>query len=330
MRRVVLLCPGRGSYTEKSLRSLAVDDPLVRAAEELRRGYELEPLVALDSAPRFEPARHLRPSNAAALIYVCTMLDARAVLARDEVVCVAGNSLGWYTALAAAGALSFEDGFRLVQEMALLQEQVAGGGQMIQPVVGEDWRPDAAARRAVELALDESDGHAFPSIELGGYVVLAGDEQGLAHLARSLPRVQLGKNAYPFRLVQHGPYHTPLCAEVAARAGASLAGLGWRAPRTTLVDGRGVRTTPWSCDPSALRDYTLGEQVVAPYDLTRSLRVLLREHAPDELVLPGPGNSLGGVCGQVLVAERWRGVASRADFEALQAGPDAFVRSMRR
>ncbi len=91
-----------------------------------------------------------------------------------------------------------------------------------------------------------------------------------------------------------------------------------------------MRTTPWSCDVAALRDYTLGEQVVAPYDFTRSVRVVLREHAPDELVLPGPGNSLGGVCGQILVAERWHGVASRADFEALQAGPDAVVRSLRR
>lgn len=330
MKRIAVVCAGRGSYTERSLGSLPAGHPLVERADALRAGYGLPALRALDSAGRFSQATHLRPANVAPLIWLVTLLDAEAAVRDARCVAVAGNSMGWYSALAVAGALDFEDGFRLVQEMALLQEQVQGGGQMIHPVVGEDWRADEAAQRAVERALDSSEGHALPSIELGGYRVLAGDDAGLAHLARTLPRVQLGKSVYPFRLAQHGPYHTPLCAEVATRAGASLAGLGWRAPRTTLVDGRGVRTTPWSCDPAALCDYTLGEQVVAPYDFTRSLRVLLREHAPDELVLPGPGNSLGGVCGQVLVAERWRGIASRADFEALQSGPDALVRSMRR
>ena len=48
------------------------------------------------------------------------------------------------------------------------------------------------------------------------------------------------------------------------------------------------------------------------------------------LILPGPGNSLGGVCAQVLIAEGWRGLRSRADFEALQAGPAAPLHSMRR
>jgi len=83
MTRVALLAPGRGSYTEKSLGTLSAfgaDDALVRAAERLRAEYELEPLLALDGAARFEPARHLRPANAAALIYLGSMLDARAVL----------------------------------------------------------------------------------------------------------------------------------------------------------------------------------------------------------------------------------------------------------
>lgn len=330
MKRIAIVCAGRGSYTERSLGSLPAGHPWVERADALRAEYGLPSLSQLDTAGRFSATTHLRPANVAPLIWLVTLLDAEQAQREARCVAVVGNSMGWYSALAVAGALDFDDGFRLVQDMALLQEQVEGGGQMIQPVVGEDWRPDPAARQAVDEAVASSGGHAFASIELGGYAVLAGDDEGLAHLARSLPRVQLGKNAYPFKLVQHGPYHTPLCATVAARARESLSGLGWRAPRVALVDGRGVRTSPWSCAVTALCDYTLGLQVVEPYDFTRSLRVLLREHAPDELVLPGPGNSLGGVCGQILVAERWRGVTTRADFEALQAGPDAVVRSLRR
>src|SRR5262245_14984278 len=330
MRRVALLCPGRGSYTEKSLRSLPAGDPLVRAAEELRVEYELEALLALDGSARFEPARHLRPANAAALIYLCTMLDVRGGRAAEPVVCVGGNSLGWYTALAVAGALSFEDGFRLVQEMALLQEEGEAGGQVIYPLVGDDWRRARAAEAEVERVLASAPGEVFPSIRLGGYAVLAGTPEGVQRLLKELPPVKLGTTSYPFRLAQHGPYHTPLPSPVAARARDRLARLDFRAPEIALVDGRGRVFTPHSTDVGALRDYTLGAQVDTPYDFTASVRTATLEYAPERLVLPGPGNTLGGVCAQVLIELGWRGLASRTDFERVQAGDAPVIESLRR
>ena len=51
------------------------------------------------------------------LICLVSMLDAERIADEHEVVVVVGNSMGWYTALAASGALDFDDGFRLVQEM---------------------------------------------------------------------------------------------------------------------------------------------------------------------------------------------------------------------
>jgi malonyl CoA-acyl carrier protein transacylase len=325
-----LICPGRGSYSERSLGSLPAGHPLLQRADELRKDYGLIPLSQLDSAGRFSHATHLRPANAAPLIWLVSMVDAAAVLAREECTCVAGNSMGWYTALAVAGALEFEDGFRLVQEMALLQEEHAGGGQVIYPVVREDWRADPERQAAVDGALASAPGEAFPSIALGGYAVLAGTDAGVEHLLRSLPPLQVGANRYPLRLVQHGPYHTPLLAGVAASARERLSDLRWQRPRFTLVDGRGARSTPWSADVAALRDYTLGQQVTEPFDLTLCLRIVLREHAPDELVLLGPGNTLGAVCGQVLAREGWRGVHTKQDFERVQAAEGAPVRSLRR
>ena len=65
-------------------------------------------------------------------------------------------------------------------------------------------------------------------------------------------------------------------------------------------------------------------------DFSLSVRICLREHGPDQLVLPGPGNTLGSICAQVAIAEGWRGVASREDFEALEASDRALVHSMRR
>lgn len=330
MKRVAILCPGRGSYAEAQLGSLPAEHPWVTRADELRAEYRLPSLADLDRAEKFDKHVHLRPANAAALIWLIAMLDAAEARERDRAVCVAGNSMGWYIALAVGGALDFDDGFRLVQEMALLQEAQAGGGQLIYPVVGDDWRVDPEREQAVRDALAGAAEHAYPSISLGGYAVLAGTDVGIAHMMRALPPAQLGKNRYPFKLIGHGPYHTPLAEEVSDRARGQLARLGWRRPEVTLVDGHGKRWTPWSTDLEALREYTLRAQVIEPYDFSLSVRICLREHGPDQLVLPGPGNTLGSICGQVVIAERWRGVASREDFDALQASDEPLVHSMRR
>ena len=204
MSRVAVLCPGRGSYTEKSLGSLPREHEWVQAADRIRAGFDLESLLDLDGAKKFEPARHLRPAHVSALIYLVSMLEGARVLDEHEVVCMAGNSMGWYTALALGGALSFEDGFLLVQRMALFQEEIAGG-QIIYPVIDEDWRPDAELAERVDSVLAGDGDDVFPSIRLGGYRVLAGSSSGIARLLKELPQVELGKNRYPIRLAQHGP-----------------------------------------------------------------------------------------------------------------------------
>lgn len=333
MSRVVIMCPGRGSYTEASLGSLDPDHELVRTAERRRSDFGLEPLLALDQAQRFEPARHLRPAHVSPLIYVKAMIDATAVASEHEVVAVGGNSMGWYIGLAVAGALSFEDGFRLVQKMALLQEELAGGGQILYPLVADDWTPSPEAQTAVDDTLASSGGEAMHSITLGGYTVLAGSAKGLSHLLKTLPQVRIGSVTYPIRLAQHGPYHTRLAEPVAVAAAREFSDLKLQAPHTTLVDGRGRLFSPWSTDLNELRRYTLGTQVTTPYDFTASVRVAMREFAPDQLVLPGPGNTLGGIVGQILVAEGWRGLRSKADFIADQksaaaSGSPPLVNSM--
>jgi len=328
--RIAVLCPGRGSYTEKSLGSLAPGDERVLAADRIRAELDLESLADLDAAGRFEPSRHLRPANAAALIYVVSMIDGAAATAEHETVCIGGNSLGWYTALALGGALSFEDGFRLVQRMALLQEGdgAKGGGQVIYPTVDESWRPDPERTALVRRLAEAGDGEVFPSIRLGGFRVLAGTAAGVERCLAELPAAKLGKTTYPFRLAQHGPYHTPLVSGVAERARRELEGLQFGRPHTTLIDGRGVRFTPWSTDVAALRAYTLGAQVETPYDFTASVRVALCEHAPERLVLPGPGATLRNVCGQILAELGWRGVGSREDFERVQENGSPIVETM--
>jgi [acyl-carrier-protein] S-malonyltransferase len=334
MTRVVLACPGRGAYGPASLGSLPREHPWLNAAEELRAGLGLPSLATLDAAETFDPAQHLRPANAAPLTYLVTLLDAARAAEDHEVVAVAGNSLGWQSALGVAGALSFEDGFRLVQQLALLSERAlpgaAPGGQVIYPLTDAAWHPDPALQSAVDVALSQVNGDAHTAIELGGYIMLAGTEPGVGKLLAALPQVRVGEQVYPLRSPLASPSHTPLAGQLASAARELLDDLAWRQPATTLIDGRGVRWTPWSTDPTALADYTLGQQMTAPYRFGTSIRVALREYAPDLLLLPGPGNSLGAICGQIVVAEGYRRIRSRKAFEAAQSGRRPVVVSMRR
>ena len=329
MSRIALVLPGRGSYTEAAMGSLTPDHPYVIAAEAYRAELGLEPLLSLDQADKFAPARHLRPAHVSVLIYVATMLHVERAFQQHDVTCVLGNSMGWYTSLAAAGSLSFEEGLRLVQRMAMLQEaHGSDGGQVIYPVVGDDWLPIAEREDAVLALVGEEDAHIFPSIDLGGYVVLAGTREGLARARDVLPPVQQGAVTYPFRLAQHGPYHTHLVADTSTAAFQTLDDLEFRVPHTTLIDGMGRRHTPWSADTNVLKNYTLGAQVTDPYEFTSSVAVALVEHAPERIVHTGPGNTLGGVIGQICVDLGWRGMQSRDDFAAIQASDDPVLVSM--
>ncbi|MCH2102040.1 MAG: ACP S-malonyltransferase [Planctomycetes bacterium] len=321
MSRAVLVLPGRGSYTERTMGQLPTEHSWVQEAESIRAKLGLDPLLDLDRAERFSPARHLRPSHVSPLIYLRTMLDVERVLREHEVVAIVGNSMGWYTALAAGGSLSFKDGFHLVQQMSILQEEHGSdGGQIVYPLVGEDWKRIAEREAAVEAVVSEYVGELFYSIHLGGQVVLAGSRGGLSAAAEALDSVQQGRVTYPLRLAQHGPYHTPLVEATAMAARTFAADLVFHQPEIELIDGLGRRHTPWGAELEILRGYTFGAQIVGTYDFTRSVEVALCEHAPDHLIAVGPGNTLGGICGQILAGLHWRGIDSKETFLLAQEG----------
>jgi [acyl-carrier-protein] S-malonyltransferase len=318
----VLLCPGRGSYGKEELGFLGrtlqpgpVQGALA-AADDWRRAQRLTPLLELDAADRFKPGAHLAGENAAELIFFATLAHAERLRAKYRIVAVAGNSLGWYTALAAGGACDPAAGWRLVATMARLQQQVAGG-QVLTTTVGDDWRPDPALVRGVDdaLAAVGARGAEFfcaRSIRLGGHEVLAGTEAAVAALLAALPKVKVGEREFPFRLAGHGPFHTMLCESTSAQAQESLSDLPLREPQCHLIDGFGNVHSPWSADPRELLRYTLREQVLETYDFTAAVRTALREFNPDVLLCAGPGSSLRAPVGHVVLREGWRGLRDKA------------------
>ncbi|MEX0304598.1 MAG: ACP S-malonyltransferase [Leisingera sp.] len=323
-RTAVLICPGRGTYNKAELGYLhrfhAEKAALFAGFDAQRIAAGQEKVTALDGATRFSVSKYSRGDIASPLIYASALADARSLAEDIEVVAVTGNSMGWYIALAAAGALSAADGFRVVNTMGTLMQEQLIGGQLVYPFAGAEWQNDPV-RKAELLVLaaeiDAREGHDLAlSIDLGGMLVLAGNEAGLKAFEAAVP---VADERFLMRLANHAAFHTGLQAPVAAEGRKRLSEEPFRQPQVPLIDGRGQIWWPGATDTRALWDYTLGHQVVEPYDFTRAVQNAALEFAPDLFIVTGPGTTLGGAVAQSLVHCGWQGVTSKGAFKTRQA-----------
>ena len=98
-------------------------------------------------------------------------------------------------------------------------------------------------------------------------------------------------------------------------------------PSIPLVDGRGNIWSPWSTNKSELYNYTLDHQIIKPYNFSSSIEVALKEFCPDNIILLGPGNTLGGPVAQILIDHNWNNLNAKSEFLRNQA-ENPFVLSM--
>ena len=326
--RALVVCPGRGSYGRAQLGSLPAGDPIVAALDRHRAGLGRPTISALDRAPEYAPHLHVAGEHASLLTFACTAVDLAAIAReRIEVVGVTGNSMGWYSALHAAGALDLDGAARLIETLGHYQAGNVIGAQLMYPIADDQWRRAPALAAAVDAALDHPGVHV--SIRLGGTIVLGADADGLAHARRVLPPIERGGMRYPVQLPLHSAFHTPLMAPTSERARRELADLAIGSPSIPLIGGDGVVHPPWA-SPAALLTYTLGPQIVEPFDFERAIATAFGELGPDVVVLPGPGDALGSAIAQVLIARGWRGLRDRAGFLAMQASERPIVLAMHR
>jgi [acyl-carrier-protein] S-malonyltransferase len=321
----LVVCPGRGTYGKAELGYLkrvhADKTGLIETVDRLRSERGQPTVSELDGAERFSVATHTRGDIASPLIFTASYADFLDIdRSRYEIAAVTGNSMGWYTALACAGAVSFEHGFSIVDAMGENSQAGDPGGKILLTLVDEHWREIPGLRetllRLIE-AIDDRPGSAlYVSIELGGMVVVAGNDAGMDGLLAEAPPTP---GRAPLRLVNHGPFHTPLMRGSSERALSSLPVHWFGSPAAAMIDGRGHVWRPFASSPAALHDYTFTAQILETYDFTRAVQVAVREQAPDRIILLGPGDTLGGAIAQALIAIEWRGLRSKRDFQDMQA-----------
>ena len=311
-KRVLVVCPGRGTYTRETSGYLSKYGDSARNQiawmDKKREEEGMLSLSSLDLKP-FQSKIHMTGENASTLIFACSISDYLSIDQEEyEIVSIVGNSMGWYTALVLGNAITMEGGYELIHTMGSMMKNHVIGGQIIYPIVDDNWKINIENKSNIISKINDSE--CFISIDLGGYLVIGGEQDSLDVLLKELPK----KDKYPFQLPFHAAFHTPLLKSISEKALSVLSQSILNKPSIPIIDGKGNIWTPYSANARSLFEYTLGEQVIDVFNFTKAMSVTLKEFCPEKVLLLGPGNSLGGVIGQILIANKWQDISSKQDF----------------
>jgi [acyl-carrier-protein] S-malonyltransferase len=284
--KVALLFPGQGAQHVGMGKTLAAKFPAARAlydqASEIL-GYDLAqrcfegPVAQLDTTAVSQPAIFV--TSLAAL----EMLRAENPQAAEACEITAGLSLGEYTALVFAGALSFADALRVVERRGQAMQQAADAtpSGMLSVLLLDREKVEAIRAKAAEAGVLEIANYLCP-----GNLVLSGEKAACAK-AEELA-TQEGGRGVPLAVA--GAFHTQLMKPADQRLAEALAKVSISKPRIPVLSNVDARAHD---DPEQIRA-NLVKQVVSPVLWEDSMRAML-QRGIDEFYEVGPGRVLRGL-----------------------------------
>lgn len=219
---------------------------------------------------------------------------------------VAGHSLGEYSALYAAGVISFEDAVRTVRARGLFMEQAVPGGQgAMAAVLGAEREALAALCASVT-----ADGSAveLANVNCPGQIVVSGTAEGVRIV------VERGKEIGAKRVIPlevSGPFHSSLMKPAAERLAETLAGVELKDASIPVIANVTASEVVSAGDIRGL----LAEQVYSPVLWEDSVRRLI-ELGVDTFVEIGSGTVLAGLIKKI---DRTVSVVSVNGVTALEA-----------
>ena len=292
---LALLFPGQGSQEVGMGRDVCEASPAARAVFATADAVLGFPLSRLCFEGPEDELRRTENQQPALLATSIALLRALEEQAKPAPAFVLGHSLGEYSALVAAEALSLEDGLALVHARGrFMQEAVPQGKGAMAAVLGIGPEPVAAACRQ---AAAETGGIVSPAnLNAPEQTVIAGDAAAVERAAA------LAKAAGAKRTVAlpvSAPFHCALMQPAAEKLAAELARVRFQAARVPVITN--VEAEPNS-DPARVPGL-LERQVTAPVRFVDCVRKLVTLGVTRTIEV-GPGTVLSG-----LVARIDRGVA---------------------
>jgi [acyl-carrier-protein] S-malonyltransferase len=305
LANLAFVFPGQGSQAVGMLAELAAAHPQVHATfDEASQGAgrDLWALAQNGPAEELDRTENTQPALLAASVAVWRVW---CELGGPRPAQMAGHSLGEYSALVCAGALSLHAAAGLVADRGrLMQEAVPPGAGAMAAVLGGD---DAQIAQVCE-DLSGSEVVAPANYNSPGQLVIAGHA---AAVERALARLsELGVRK-AVKLAVSVPSHTILMRDAAQKLGERMAQLKWEAPAIPVVQNADARA-------HASVEYVraaLERQLYMPVRWSECVQRLVANGAT-QLFECGPGKVLTGLSKRIDKTLEARALGSEAELRA--------------
>lgn len=279
-----ILFPGQGSQSigmlsDAYLEFKIVRDSFAEASDVL--GFDMWSLVSEGPLEELNKTENTQPAILVASVALYRVWQS---LGGSVPCCVAGHSLGEYSALVAAEALSFADAVKLVQLRGqLMQKAVPLGEGAMAAIIGLD---DAGVVAACEVA-SQGDVVSAVNFNAPGQVVIAGSNVAVERAIVACKEAG-AKRALP--LPVSVPAHSALMKQAAERLEQELRAISFNDASIPVVQNV---TASLESDKSILID-NLVKQLYSPVLWTQSVKCVAEQGAT-AIVECGPGKVLAGL-----------------------------------
>lgn len=283
-----MVFPGQGSQSVGMQADLATEYPVVlktyESASEIL-GYDLWDKIQTGPAEALAQTIVTQPAMLTAGVAAYRVWLAAG---GDEPAQLAGHSLGEYSALVAAEAISFEAALKIViRRSQLVQDAVPGGVGGMAAILGLD--DDTIIRVCEEASMI---GVAEPvNFNSPGQVVIAGHREALD---RAVVQAKEAGARRAIMLPVSAPMHSSLMIGAGEALRETLAEANFSAPRITVIAATDSR--PYT-DADDIRE-RLAMQVFGPVQWVRTVTTMV-ENGATTIIECGPGRVLAGLCRRI-------------------------------
>ena len=298
--------PGQGSQRVGMLEEAAGAFSVVRetfseASDAL--GFDMWALVSQDPDARLSLTEFTQPAILTASVALFRAFESCHSIAP---VAAAGHSLGEYSALVSARALSLYDGVRLVRERgAAMQKAVPVGEGAMAVILG---LADDVVSTVCDALCDATHYVGGVNFNAPGQVVIAGQKKAVENAMLALKEAG-ARRAMP--LPVSAPFHTPLMQPAADIMTLAFDEVVWSEPDFPVVsnvDGSLQR------DPTVIKQ-SLVKQISSPVMWTECVATLGRVGC-EMLIESGPGNVLSGLSKRIDKSVPIKSIESVTSIEA--------------
>lgn len=304
--------PGQGSQSVGMLADLAAAHPEVRATfDEASAGAGVDLWDISQNGPdeKLNSTENTQPALLAASVAVWRVWVKQGGVMPAY---LSGHSLGEYSALVAAGALSLKDAAALVAERGrLMQAAVPAGVGAMAAIIGGD---DA---QIAEVCEEVAQGQVVAPANFNspGQLVIAGHAEAVDRALARLAELGVKKAV---KLAVSVPSHCMLMRDAADRLGEKMAAIEWSMPSIPVIQNAdaAVHTSVEDIRGALMR------QLYLPVRWTECVQALAAAGVTQALEC-GPGKVLAGLIKRIDKSVEAKPIGAPADFDGALAAVQA-------